>query len=216
MVGGERPTPTLLWFLKAPHPGKVKTRLAADIGEKAAVTVYRTLVDHLWEKLQPGYGHQVHYAPAGAEAEMRAWLGSNPEYFPQREGDLGVRLQSAVDKYYRQFSGKIILLGGDCPYLSRPYLQAASQALDQVDVVIGPAFDGGYVLLGLTRNLPELFQDIPWSGAKVCSLTQERARAQGRSSKLLDPLEDVDDLESWKRAQRAFSFPRIDSDAYST
>lgn len=202
-----KPLPTLLWFLKAPHAGEVKTRLATDLGAEEAARVYQLLVKFSWQKLSRSGKHEVHFSPASAEEEMRTWLGPEADYFSQDSGNLGARLQAAVHRYYQRRRGKIFLLGGDCPYLTPTYLQAAIHALDHVDVVMGPAHDGGYVLLGISREHPELFRDIPWSGPEVCAITSARAREQGASIKLLDPLEDVDDLSSWQRAQRAFSFP---------
>jgi hypothetical protein len=95
-----------------------------------------------------------------------------------------------------------VIIGGDCPYLTQSYLQAAFKGLGRSDVVVGPALDGGYVLLGSKRYHPELFEAVHWSTDRVLDKTMERASEAHLRVKLLDPLEDVDDLASWERAKR--------------
>lgn len=199
-------TPTVALMLKAPVGGRVKTRLAADIGEQEACLAYRRLVEHQIGKIPVGWRIEVHVDPPDAGGTMRTWLGSRPVYVPQAGGDLGVRLSAAlnpgaaagtvpVDRF------PVIFLGGDCPYLDEADLVAAEKLLESHEVVLGPAVDGGYVLIGMNKPHPELFQGIEWSTEHVLGQTLERARRTGLSVALLPEREDVDDLASWNRAE---------------
>lgn len=199
-------TPTVALMLKAPVPGRVKTRLAADIGEEEACLAYRRLVEHQIGQIPVGWRIEVHVDPPDAGAVMQAWLGSRPVYVPQPEGDLGVRLTAALNQGATAGTGPVgrfplIFLGGDCPYLDEAALAEAAKSLESHEVVLGPAVDGGYVLIGMNKPHPELFQGIEWSTERVLGQTLERARRAGLSVALLPEREDVDDLASWNRAE---------------
>ncbi|MEO0794530.1 MAG: TIGR04282 family arsenosugar biosynthesis glycosyltransferase [Verrucomicrobiota bacterium] len=194
-------------MLKAPRPGLVKTRLAADLegGNDEAVAIYRRLVEHQWAQLPPSWLRNIHYAPADAEAEFRAWLPGADSYQAQPAGDLGARLIAAAQRALDQGAHKVFLMGADCPGLVTPYLQEADRFLDSKDFVIGPARDGGYTLLGLKATLPSLFEDMPWSTEKVFDETITRANQAGWHGMSLSTLEDVDDLDSWQRQRHHLS-----------
>ena len=199
-------TPTVALMLKAPVPGRVKTRLAADIGGPEACRVYRRLVEHQIGRIPADWRVEVHFDPPGAGESMRAWLGDGPVYVPQPAGDLGVRLSTAMNEGAAAGADPVcrfplIFLGGDCPYLDEAALAEAAKSLESRDVVVGPAADGGYVLIGMNTPHPELFQGIEWSTERVLRQTLDRAQAAGLSVALLPELEDVDDLASWKRAE---------------
>lgn len=192
-------SPTILFFLKAPRPGLVKTRLAVDLGDEAACEVYRQLAADSLAQIPEGWPVRVHYAPADAEDEMRRWLGDRPTYLPQPEGDLGDRLTTACDQAFAADASSVILLGGDCPELHKDHLQECARHLEKNETVIGPANDGGYWLLGLPTPHPELFVEMPWSTSEVLPLTLERLKAVHRTPAILQTLEDIDDLPSYKR-----------------
>jgi glycosyltransferase A (GT-A) superfamily protein (DUF2064 family) len=96
----------------------------------------------------------------------------------------------------------VFCLGGDCPGLTQSYLEEAEAALGETDMIIAPACDGGYVLLGLKKPTASIFEGIPWSSETVFAVTLRAAIAAGLSFRCLPPLEDVDDFESYER-QRA-------------
>lgn len=198
--------PQLIVMLKAPVAGYVKTRLANSIGPEAACSVYRELVEGLLNGIAGIGPMTVHYAPGDADTErvMRAWLGDGYGYVPQPGGDLGVRMEAAVEGAFACGAGGAILLGGDCPYVDRVMIGDVERRLQSHDVIIGPAVDGGYYLLALRRRAPCLFQGIAWGTDAVFSATLKRAEQAGLSVALLDPREDVDDVPSWRRMQ-AFS-----------
>jgi rSAM/selenodomain-associated transferase 1 len=190
-------------ILKAPRPGQVKTRLASSIGAERATRVYRALVEHQLAKVPASWRIAIHFAPADAEAEMRRWLEKlsprGTDFMPQPDGDLGVRLISAMDHGFASGADFVFFLGGDCPGITCSYLEEAEAALAKTDMVIAGALDGGYVLLGLRKPMAAVFEAIPWSSDAVFAATLGQARAAGLSYQCLSPLEDIDDLESYER-----------------
>ncbi|HEY5706219.1 MAG TPA: TIGR04282 family arsenosugar biosynthesis glycosyltransferase [Terrimicrobiaceae bacterium] len=202
-------------LLKAPREREVKTRLARSIGAERATRIYRALVEHQLAQIPRTWRTVIHYAPSDAGTEMRSWLGRftlhRYDFIPQPSGHLGLRLISAMDHGFASGAELVFLLGGDCPGLTRSYLEKAEAALSKRDMVIAPALDGGYVLLGLRKPRASIFEEIPWSSKTVFAATLRRAIAAGLSFHCLTPLEDVDDLESYER-QRAKSPRRSDAD----
>lgn len=183
-------------MLKAPRPGFVKTRLARDIGFDEATRAYLQLVEHQMRSLPAEWDVHVACAPSDAAAEMREWLGSRPNYFPQCDGDLGDRLAHAAQTIARP----LIFLGGDCPQLTTSRLEAAAAAMESSEIVIWPALDGGYCLLGINKFFPALFQGIAWGTETVFHETLARIPANVSVRQMSPSLEDVDDLPSWQRA----------------
>ncbi len=196
--------PTVTLMLKAPRQGEVKTRLAREVGDEAAVAVYRRLVEHQLAAIPADWIVQVHYSPADAEAEMETWLGKAAAYFPQPSGDLGARLVAASQRHFSRENSPLIFLGGDCPYLTREYLKATAELFASFDAVLAPACDGGYCLLGLGAPVKGIFQDIAWSTGAVLEQTRERLRQVGARWIETEMVEDVDDRASWQRAVAAF------------
>lgn len=192
--------PTALLMLKAPAEGGVKTRLAWAIGVLAATRAYRRLVEHQLREIPAEWRTHICYAPANAEAAMRAWLGEAQKYSAQASGDLGERLAQATEAHFRSSVEPLIILGGDCPYLDTGRLRDAAAALTEVEAVLVPACDGGYCLIGLRRSERHLFHAISWSTGSVLAETRERLRERGLAWVEMEPLEDVDDGASWQRA----------------
>ena len=201
-------------ILKAPRAGEVKTRLARSIGAERATKIYRALVEHQLAQIPANWRTVIHFAPSDAEAEMRAWLGTfplnRPDFVPQPNGDLGSRLISAMDHGFAAGADCVFFLGGDCPGLTQSYLEEAEAAFRDADMIIAPARDGGYVLLGLKKPTASIFEGIPWSSETVFAATLSAAIAAGVSFRCLPPLEDVDDLESYER-QRATIRKRVET-----
>lgn len=195
--------PVVVAMLKAPRAGFVKTRLALEIGSEPAAAIYRRLVEHQMSVMPRGWRVEVHFAPAGAVAEMQQWLGFEHAFYPQLGDDLGERLIHATAGAFSRGARTVIVIGGDCPGLDEACLRETCCALESADVVLGPAADGGYYLVGSRRALPDLFRGIPWSSDAVLKMTIERVRQAGLSHTLLPMKEDVDDLASWRRVQAA-------------
>jgi rSAM/selenodomain-associated transferase 1 len=189
-------------FARAPTPGEAKTRLIPALGKTGAAALHRRLVMHslraatdarigpveLW--CTPDAGD-----PFFGECERRFGVSLHS----QGRGDLGARMQGALDAALARAS-RAILVGSDIPALSAQYLRDADQALERGDdVVIGPAEDGGYVLVGLSRCDPELFRGIPWGGSEALAETRQRIAVLGWSVIELPALWDVDRPEDLKR-----------------
>jgi rSAM/selenodomain-associated transferase 1 len=204
----------VLLFLKAPRPGTVKTRLAADLGNDAATAVYRRLTERQIAAVHAaGLPLELHFAPADAEPELRAWLGDTAGHFiPQCAGDLGARLAHATALAFADGAARVALIGTDCPALDAARLQSAFNALTTApaDAVFGPARDGGYYLLALSAPHLDLFSDIPWSTADTLRVSLALAETSALRTALLPEEDDIDDIHSlrlhpdlWRRAQSA-------------
>ena len=201
MTSTNEAKPVVLAMLKAPRAGEVKTRLARDVGARAAAAIYRRLVERQMSMIPAEWPTEVHFAPAHAANEIQDWLGTRPSYYPQCGDDLGDRLIHAIAGAFARKAGAVIVIGGDCPGLDDSTLREASKALACVDVVLGPAVDGGYYLIGLRQPQPDLFRGITWSSSSVFESTRSRIGEAGLSHATLGLKEDVDDLASWRRLE---------------
>jgi len=195
---------TILLFVKYPTPGKVKTRLAATVGAEEATRIYRRMVEHICALLPQSIVPVVHFDPPERRLDFEQWLGpllsSDAVFEPQVSGDLGARLREAFRKALGMHSA-VAAIGTDCVEIDGAILRECHEALAQSDCVIGPASDGGYYLIALSRSCPELFEGVPWSTAETFEKTMEIASAAGLSVHLLPELHDVDTESDWKRAE---------------
>lgn len=180
---------------KAPELGKVKTRLAAEIGNAHALRVYQALL-----------GITLHAATSSTWDTVLAVDGDHsrmPEHphrtIAQRGDELGVRICNAINdagNYER-----IVVIGADAPRVTNQHIAHAFHALETHDVVLGPATDGGYWLIGMQQLHPDLFADIPWSTDRVFDVTRERCAALGLRVATVATLSDIDtaaDLRAWQ------------------
>jgi rSAM/selenodomain-associated transferase 1 len=187
-------TPALAVFLKAPRLGTVKTRLAAEIGERQALRLYRVLVHRtLAEVRMAGLDATVWFTPTDAATEMRRWLGEGWDLRPQASGDLGMRLAAAA---HAVPPGRgWLAIGADCPRLDAALLQEAAAVVARNEIVLGPSRDGGYYLLGGPTPLPDLFSAMPWSTGRVLGETRARLVHAKAAWHELVTLRDVDTAE---------------------
>lgn len=182
-------------FAQAPIPGRVKSRLAADVGPSTATEVYwRVGRQVVAAALGPGYRTVVWYTPATEAAFVREWLDGlgRFELRPQGSGALGLRLALAFQRHFRDGADRVVIVGTDCPGVDRRLILEAFSALSAADVVMGPTLDGGYYLLGLRAAEPRLFQNVTWTSGSVAAQTRARAQALGLRARVLAPLRDVD------------------------
>ena len=189
------PAALVMIFVRAPVAGTVKTRLAADVGDAAALAVYRELTEravYAARELGPRATTRVLFTPRHARISVVQWLGTGMDYRAQGRGSLGVRLQRAFADGFSEGFRRLVVIGSDLPAISPALLRDAIGALEENEAVIGPAADGGYYLLGLRRPVPALFRDVPWSTSEVCAATLERLRAGGVSPRILSTMQDVD------------------------
>ena len=188
----------LIVFVKAPRPGAVKTRLAKAIGAPAAGAAYRQLVETLLNQLRGLGGVEVCFSPDDAASEVQHWLKEGWSSSPQGDGDLGQRLQSAFQRAFHAGAKRVAIIGSDCPSVRVEDIREAWGVLQTHDVVLGPATDGGYWLIGLRQPQPTLFRDVHWSTENVFAETIQRARRAGLSVQLLRELADVDTDREWR------------------
>jgi rSAM/selenodomain-associated transferase 1 len=185
----------VLLFAKAPRPGVVKTRLAASIGDEAAVRLYRVIGRRIIDQIRPVSNVTVYYDPPDALLEAREWLG-DAEYRRQSDGSLGDRLTAALHEHFAGSpSAPVVAIGADAPEVDAGVITAAADALGSADVVLGPAMDGGYYLIGLKQERPNLFTAIPWSGSTVLAATRAACDAARLTTVVLSTLRDIDTVE---------------------
>jgi len=186
-------------FAKFWEPGRVKTRLAATLGNQLACELYEIFLFHLLDSIAPVSDHTtVVFSPPNREADFRAAIPQNWMLEPQSEGDLGDRMRNFFAGQFQnalsaERKTKVVVIGADCPQLSVTEIQTAFDKLDAHDVVIGPSTDGGYYLLGMQGGLAEVFDDIDWSTSNVLPQTTQRLDQQNKSYALLSAKTDVDD-----------------------
>jgi rSAM/selenodomain-associated transferase 1 len=188
----------LIVFVKAPRPGAVKTRLARTIGASAAGAAYNHLVQTLLHQLHGLTGVDVCFSPDDAASEVQHWLKEGWTSSPQGEGDLGRRLLSAFQRAFRAGAKRVAVIGSDCPSVRVEDIREAWGGLQTHDVVLGPATDGGYWLIGLRQLQPNLFRGVQWSTEDVFAETVRRVQNAGLSVRLLRELTDVDTDRDWR------------------
>jgi rSAM/selenodomain-associated transferase 1 len=184
-------TPALSIFLKAPRLGRVKTRLAAEVGDRHALRLYKLMAARaLAAAAGAALDATVWFTPADAGSEMRYWLGEEWPLRPQASGDLGARLAAA--SHAVEAGRGWIAIGGDCPSLTADLLREAAAVVGRGEIVLGPTHDGGYYLLGGPTPLPDLFAAMPWSTEHVLAETRARLARIGATWRELPELRDVD------------------------
>jgi len=181
----------LIIFYRNPELGKVKTRLAATLGDANALAIYLKLVNHtrtITEKLQV---NKVVYYSHFIDKED-SWDNTNYKKSLQVGDTLGEKLEHAVAVGFKEGYSAVAVIGSDCFELNQNILEEAFKALSINDAVIGPAKDGGYYLLGLRKFVPEIFRDKKWSTASVASETLKDFEEMGLKYQQLPMLTDVD------------------------
>ncbi|NJP11900.1 MAG: glycosyltransferase [Leptolyngbyaceae cyanobacterium RU_5_1] len=187
-----------------------KTRLIPALGADGAADLHRQMAEHTLvqvQKLQLKYpvGVEVRFV-GGNHDLMRCWLGRDLGYVLQGDGDLGARMARSLQPAFSAGVTQIVIIGTDCPQLDAVLLEQAFEALHQRDLVLGPATDGGYYLIGVRRFVPELFAGIAWSTPDVLQQTVAIAQKLGLAIAYLSTLSDIDypeDLPIWEQIKQA-------------
>ncbi len=197
----------IIVFTRYPEPGATKTRLIPTLGADGAASLHRALTEHTLRQASrfAAAGIELNWT-GGAEDTMRAWLPEFSHLRPQSDGNLGTRMATALRAAFADGMGCAVVVGCDSPDLSREIYECAFTALDRHDVVIGPATDGGYYLIGArataANRIGALFEDVDWGSDRVLQQTLTRIESAGLSHALLVPLDDIDrpeDLSVWER-----------------
>jgi rSAM/selenodomain-associated transferase 1 len=193
----------LIIFVRFPHPGKVKTRLATSIGNGRAARLYRLCTENVFketEKLSDNVQRYIFYADKDDGDNVKKWAGPVFQCRPQVEGDLGIRIEAAFNYVFRQGAKTAVIVASDVPELSAEIIENAISALTDNDIVIGPTNDGGYYLLGMNGMHSDLFHGITWSTTEVYAETLSIIEYLGLKVHCLRALDDIDtedDLHRW-------------------
>lgn len=205
-MSATNPDLAILVFAKAPVAGMAKTRLIPLLGAEQAAALQSRLLRHA-----------LATASAAAPARLELWCAPDTTHpaliaaaqacgatlHLQQGDDLGARMSHAFDSALQR-APRAICIGADCPALTTRHLHDAAAALRAGhDAVFAPAEDGGYTLVGLSKNEPRVFDNITWSSEQVMQQTRERARACGLRWQELETLWDVDRPEDWQRLQQS-------------
>ena len=201
----------LIVFTRFPEPGKTKTRLIPALGASGAADLQRQMTEHIIATAtevsnRPGLTIEIRHEGGNADS-MRTWLGPQLVYRAQGPGDLGRRMARAFEEAFRNSKGAAVIVGSDTPGIVADIILQAFEGLEKTDLVLGPARDGGYYLIGMKYTLPantypRLFDGITWGSGDVLSQTLQIAGESGLRFLLLESLDDVDrpeDLSIWHK-----------------
>ncbi len=215
------PAKRIILFTRYPAPGETKTRLIPSLGPAGAADLQRSLTETVYRRaLSFASKNQTVVeicVKGGNEKKMRTWLGKAFEYSVQASEDLGLSMQRAFLNAFRNGSSRVVLIGADIPELEEKHLQKGFEALEKNDLVLGPAADGGYYLVGLRKPAP-IFEGIAWGQPAVLQQTVALARKKGLNIQQLETLADIDDerdlpilpsCEKWKRPYLSVIIPAL-------
>ena len=203
----------LFIFTRYPEPGTTKTRIIPLLGAESAAELQRKMTEHTLaqvKRISTPYALTVEIRYEGGDQNlMQNWLGPDFDYRPQGSGDLGLRMKRSFEDAFRSGATAAVIIGTDIPDITDVTIQKAFDALKLKNMVLGPAKDGGYYLIGLQKDsllkdTSHLFTGIKWGADDVLEKTIKIAKHSGLSFTLLEVLEDVDhpeDLKIWERSQ---------------
>ena len=181
----------LIVFVKNVELGRVKTRLAATIGDDAALLIYKTLLSITREAVQ-GVDPDLHIYYSNY-IEKNKWV--NSKSFVQCGNNLGEKMYNAFTTGFEQNYEELVLIGSDLPTLSKSILSNAFQQLRNTEVVFGPAQDGGYYLIGMTKMYASIFQNKSWSTSTLLNETLAELKSHNLNIGILETLNDIDTFE---------------------
>lgn len=193
-------------FAKACSPGRVKTRLAAGVGEENAATIAERFLHTLVDRLAGTTKQKViGFAPANSGDWFRERFDDTWELQPQCEGDLGDRMRHYFATAFAKGAERVVLLGADSPNLPLEYVEQAFEQLKTQRLVLGPTGDGGYYLIGASGVVPPVFDAMPWSSNQLWQATETELKAidwrEGDQWSRLPSWYDVDTIEDLQRLQ---------------
>jgi uncharacterized protein len=184
----------IIIFVRNPELGKVKTRLAKEIGDEKALAVYKELLQHTHDiTVDVDCDKFVYYADRITENDL--WENNVYQKRVQQGESLGNRMMAAFFELFQQRYSKVVIIGSDCPELTGFIIEGAFDKLDNSDVVIGPSSDGGYYLLGLAQLIPDLFNNKQWSTGTVLADTIKDTVRLKKTCSFLTELSDIDTAE---------------------
>ncbi|MFT6320600.1 MAG: rSAM/selenodomain-associated transferase 1 [Granulosicoccus sp.] len=185
----------IIVFIKNIEKGKVKTRLAATVGDDQALKIYEALLEHTQKVVRAVDAERFLFYSSFVEKEDE-WSADFFHKKVQSQGDLGSRMSDAFQDVLEK-NGKAIIVGSDCASLTPEIIKAALDKLDEYPFVIGPTFDGGYYLLGMNSFEPSVFENIEWSTETVFPKTLLRMASLEKRCYFMPQLSDIDYEEDW-------------------
>ena len=186
---------SIIIFIKNIERGKVKTRLAATVGDDQALKIYEALLEHTQKVVRAVNAERFLFYSSFIE-KKDSWSGNFFNKKVQSQGDLGSRMSNAFLDVFG-VDGKAIIVGSDCASLTPEIIKIALEKLDEYPFVVGPTFDGGYYLLGMNSYEPSVFEDIEWSTETVFPTTLLRMASLKKRCFFLPQLSDIDYEEDW-------------------
>lgn len=192
----------LIIFVRQPEKGKVKTRLAATVGEDKALAIYIELLKHT-QKISSASTADKFVFYAGIIPESDLWSSPGFTKRLQHDLDLGGRMREAFSALFEEGYSKIVIIGSDCLALSGDIIERAFHILNEKEVVIGPAIDGGYYLLGMKKLWPFIFENKQWSTENVFEQTIRDLKKANIPYGELIALRDIDTEEDWNNSKQA-------------
>ena len=190
--------PLLIIFVKNPEKGKVKTRLAKDVGDDRALEIYKQLLDHTHSiTTHLSMEKHVYYSQNIIDGDI--WDIGNYKKFVQEGIELGDKMSAAFKRSFPEGARPVCIIGSDCLELSEQIIRDAFESLKTHDFVIGPAKDGGYYLLGMKQFHPQIFENKTYSTSSVYDEAQAEISKLGKSLHILPTLSDIDQIEDLNR-----------------
>jgi hypothetical protein len=183
----------LIVFTRYPEPGNTKTRLISTLGPNGAAQFQKEMTEWTLSKAEEVKSASLEIRYEGGNKElMEDWLGLEFSLKPQGPGNLGEKMGRTFEESFGEGAKRVLILGSDCPGIFPSIIQEAFTQLDDNDLVLGPASDGGYYLIGLKTAQPGLFKDIPWGTNMVLQKTSDIGKNLGLNVYLLRTLSDID------------------------
>lgn len=192
---------SILLFVKTPGEGRLKSRLSSIIGKEKAGALYTNFILDTVDFIETrNYPLKVFFHPQGSEHKLKELIGGKFEFIPQTGNDLGERMKNAFVHAFSKGDDKALLIGSDIPDLERSIIDEAFESLDTFEAAIGPAFDGGYYLIGFTKDtfLSDVFESVSWSSDSVFGKTMDIFAKKGRNVHILPEWRDVDTIDDLK------------------
>lgn len=184
----------LIIMIKNPVKGKVKTRLAATIGDDAALSVYQKLLQHT-RTITDGVQADVFVFYSDVIDRNDLFTAGKYKKYAQCSGDLGVRMDYAFSIPFKNEYKRVVMIGADCYALTKEHINRAFTALDNNDFVIGPADDGGYYLIGMKKWNRWILENKNWSTHTLLEETKSDILNRNGTMQILDTLSDIDTIE---------------------
>jgi rSAM/selenodomain-associated transferase 1 len=194
----------LIIFIRNPVLNKVKTRISEKTGSKVALTIYIELLSAVFKNATEAKSAKAIYFSDKVDETIEPGFSFEPHV--QKGADLGERMSNAFMESFNNGYDKVILTGSDCYELSPEIISEAFEKLQKFDCVIGPANDGGYYLIGLSKEIPELFSGIIWGSSEVFNQTIHILNNTNFKYHLLPSLSDVDTIEDVLKYSKLRSF----------